>query len=837
MKLRLKGFKGIKASPKLDWSGPDEITVDFTGRDGITAFEGENGSGKTTCIESLSHFPQLISRKGPLWQHCFLRDSVKEFEDDYMGHHYRSEVKIDAQSGQMEGKLYIDGSETSCTNPKITEYVKKLEEIFGNSETYFRARFSPQRSKKTSEKSIDNMTPGAFRDLLREFLGLHRYEAWSKTAKSAGDVLSGKVGALDSRVATLTEVTTKRDEVAFDLDGYRVSTLPTWEDEKTRLLRELAEKRQAADALKDTISRNALAAARRQDIAKQIETLQVQLGKEKTDAEIDIAALGNRWREINGEVGRADAVVQDRERIEQAAVNLEAFKNSESRLTDEIEKMVGELPGYQERVHGLEMEIAALNRTLEALDNDKELQNLTSRDVELQRQYDALKKTVIDIAVDAESNRLIAELSNLNKRAAERDLYDPACISNVCVAIAEASKAKARIPEAEEAINARVEQVKRLNAATQAIIEAHAEDMRASKGRHAERLQWVSDQKRGLQDKLRNLTHDLLNAQQAVLGTNELLTAKRNQLTAMRLEIARQKALADKLPEIQLAEARKQDLGKQLQDVTAQGQAKREAWTKREAALENQMDVLRNQEAEITVDEFADLSLLQIQREIKEIETVKIPEIEKEIQAARDKIATLQAELSKIEAAEKELETVKAEREALTKKISIWRYLQNECGEKGLQAHEISGAAPAIVKNANDLLMSAFDIPYTMRLKTFDEETQRECFNVLIICPDGQEVDLDLISGGQRAWVVQSISLAFSLLKQQSSGQEFDYFCADESDGALDPDNAAKYAALYPSFMKLAKLKSLYFISHQPPARALADHALKFEAGKNPAWR
>ncbi len=147
MKLRLKGFKGIKAGPKLDWSGPDEIAIDFAGRDGITAIEGENGTGKSSCLESLSHFPQLISRGGALWSHCLLRDSEKEFEDDYMGHHYRSLVKIDAQSHKMEGYLYIDGSETSCCNPKITEYVKRLEEIFGPSETYFRARFSPQRSK------------------------------------------------------------------------------------------------------------------------------------------------------------------------------------------------------------------------------------------------------------------------------------------------------------------------------------------------------------------------------------------------------------------------------------------------------------------------------------------------------------------------------------------------------------------------------------------------------------------------------------------------------------------------------------------------------------------
>ncbi|MFZ4441070.1 MAG: hypothetical protein ACOYOS_21880, partial [Syntrophales bacterium] len=59
---------------------------------------------------------------------------------------------------------------------------------------------------------------------------------------------------------------------------------------------------------------------------------------------------------------------------------------------------------------------------------------------------------------------------------------------------------------------------------------------------------------------------------------------------------------------------------------------------------------------------------------------------------------------------------------------------------------------------------------------------------------------------------------------------------ADESDGALDPENAEKFTALYRPFMKEANLEQLLFISHKPSCRAMADHVLTFAHGVNPSW-
>ncbi|MFZ4441011.1 MAG: hypothetical protein ACOYOS_21575, partial [Syntrophales bacterium] len=127
MKLRLKGAKGVKAGPNLTWDGPDEIEIDFTGKSGLIALSGENGGGKTTCLESLSHYPQFVSRGGALWQGFLGRAAEKEFISSFMGHEYRSAVKMDAEQGKQEGYLWVDG--VPMVNGKITAYKEAVNDI------------------------------------------------------------------------------------------------------------------------------------------------------------------------------------------------------------------------------------------------------------------------------------------------------------------------------------------------------------------------------------------------------------------------------------------------------------------------------------------------------------------------------------------------------------------------------------------------------------------------------------------------------------------------------------------------------------------------------------
>jgi len=788
MKLRLKGFKGIAAGPQLTWDGLREIEVDFAGRNGLVAFAGENGGGKSTLLENLHHYPQLVSRDGALWSHVLGRDAEKEFVSTFMGHEYRSLIKMDADQGKQEGYLWRDG--VPMVNGKISAYKEAVNEIFGQPFTYFRSQFCPQKSKATRDMQIENMTCGVFRELLREFLNLQKYSVYEDTAKQAANIYQGKAGQLDARVTVLQENISVKDmkESERCMAGDKVAFL---QDDKTLLLHDLEDKRQQIDALKETINKNALALERKKDLQAQIERVEVELAKEKETAEIEINSLSGRYREVKNAIGGADAVLNDREAIEAAAAHVLVLESQLTGLVAQIEEENQNVPVFQKRCHDLETDLAGLRQQVKDLENDREIATL-----------------------DRELHRITGQLGN--KFDLSKPLADRAedCASTTCSFIVSALQAEKEIPE----------------------LEFQKRDI---EGTLAARKKSIVTAKFALDDQIKTATHNLGNAQQILISTTDLLTTRRAKLTSIRQEIATQKALADRLPDVRFAEIRKADLEKQLVEVTEQGTNKKNLWVVKENAYHTRINELCDDRMVIDGQllEFAgaETKLQGVLWDIREIETTKLPALETEIQAARNKIAALEAELARIAEAETELVEVMHQRELLVRNVSSWRYLQNSCGKNGLQNLRMGAAAPMIVHNANRLLSQAFNALYSVRLQDQDEKG-REDMSIKIIMENGNEIFLDDISGGQRVWCVQAITLAMSLLNQEKGGKKFDYYCGDEADGALDADNAEKFTALYRPFMAEAGLSQLCYISHKESCRAMADHILEFSHGKNPQW-
>lgn len=835
MKIRLKNFKGIKAGPELTWDGMDEIEIDFTGKQGLLAFAGENGGGKSTLLENLHHYPQLVSRGGALWQHAMGREAEKEFISSFMGHEYRSVIKMDAEQGKQEGYLWIDGKPS--VNGKISAYKEAVNEIFGQPFTYFRSQFCPQKSKTTQGMMLENMTAGVFRELLQQFLNLQRYAAWEDTSKQAGNILSGQIAGIDQRIAGLEETTGRG--LFFSADkNLQELTLDGLLQQKESVTASLAERRAAVDTLKATIQKNALALERRKDIQAQIDRLNGELAKEKQTAEGEISTLGKKYHALKQEIMACDCTLQDWQKIETAAEAVQGLESGLTGLVAQIEEENQNVPVYQKRCHDIETQIAALRQNLKDLATDPENLRLGKIVEEAERAVKDKEQDLRDLNDSRELYNLDAQINNakdMTKALDERGSTCPTPPPADCSFIAGAIRAAEILPDMETkrknllctiAINRHVfeEAIEKIKTDTAVVLE--------EKGR---RLDWIKQWNVDAAEEIKNATHDLKNAQQVLLSTTELLTAHRQDLARKRAEIAKQKALADCLPEIKVAEQRKADLEKQLAEVTTAGTARKAAWEAKAKEIDDTLQYHLGAKAAYVLDEGAETKLQGVLWDIKEIETVKIPAVENEIQTAREKIATLQAELTRIEAAEKELQDVKITRDSLTLKVSRWKYLQLGCGKTGLQNLRIDGAAPRIIFNANKLLSQAYGARYAVRLET-QNEAGKEDLQIKIIMENGQEVYLDDISGGQRAWNVQALWLAMSLLNQEKSGRKYDYFCSDESDGALDTENAEKYTALYRPFCAEAGLSQLIYISHKESCRAMADHVLTFEHGKNPGW-
>lgn len=831
MKLRLKGFKGIKAGPDLTLDGLDEIHIDFTGRQGLTAFAGQNGTGKSTVLENLHHYPQLVSRDGALWSHVKGRTAEKEFESEFMGSHYRSLIKMDADQGKQEGYLWIDGK--SVVNGKITAYRERVYSIFGQPFTYFRSQFCPQKSKTTRDMQIENMTTGIFRGLLHEFLNLQRYAVWEDAAKQTANKLQEKINVLAGRLTILRAMIGKKTELelAYADAGGRAENL---RDSKTILEQEIKEKRQVVDDLKEQVGKNKFALERKKDIQLQIDRFKEEADFSRDVATAELKTLGSTYTALKQDILACICILEERSKIENAVDILNELEQASSKMQIDIDERAKDMPEYQNRVHEIELIIAKLAAERKSLEREPII-------IEAQRQ---LADLGFLLATAKQAHKAVQDdksipLTEEKIRAAENkmkslDLRDPACQSSTCDFIVEALRAREKLPELKDnLVKLRKEIDDKKTEALKAIKSIEQEIILAKKS--IDQLQAeIQLQQTAIDEKIKATNHDLRNAQQVVMGYGDMLAALQKNLMEIKAKVATKKILAAKISDVRLAESRKADLEKQLAEITDTGMVKKAAWESREIALKTMIQSERDRLDAIAINPFVEGALLTAQETEKKLEISKIT-LEKESEAVRDKLATIHADIRLIEAAVCEAEDAQRQRELLVKDVASWRYLQIACGKTGLPNLRIDGAAPRIVYNANRLLLQAYGALYSIRLETQNEEG-REDLKVKIIMENGGEVYLDDISGGQRTWCVQALWLAMSLLNQEKSGKHFTYFCADENDGALDAANAENFTALYLPFMLDGRLDDLVFISHKAACRAMADNILVFEHGKNPEW-
>ena len=822
-KLRLKGFIGIR-----DGLGLEEITIDFSNIVGLVAIAGANGTGKSTFLKSCHPYNIMSPGEPVLYTQVYTRDAEKDLSFSYNGDQYRTLLKIDAQSERSEGYIWKNGIPE--VNGKISQYAKYIEALFGSPALFFASIFAAQNAEKMSD-----MRTGELKELFAEFLRLDREEAWAGGAKQAGNFYQGHLSSVDGRITALQIYTAGKVQANLDrcAAGDKAGSL---QDEKTVLIHTLEEKRVDIDILKTTIQQNALAIQRKAEQQGQIDRLEGELAKEKKAAETEIAALGEKWKEIKGQIGKADAVLQDREKIETAAGEVKALEDTAAELQGKMEALNADLPGHQQKVHDLETALTGLRQQVKDLENDAELIRIGKAIEATDKLIEGKKRDRKAFDNDPELVRLLSGLKNLEAAAKVGEGIDADCKSMTCAAIKSVNEAVEKLPAAKEAALKRAGEVSELIEFLTAELSIMQETAVALLEEKKDRVKVISDLKSSLEDQLRKTINGRLGAMEVLSGANELLATYRQDLAAKRAEIVRQKRFADRLPEVKVAETRKADLEKQLQEVTAAGTEKKEAWQARESATKAMMQTYRDSLDAISIDWQAEESLKVTQAEITEIETVRIPAVETEIQAARDRIATLQAELSRIEAAETELEEFRGQRDLFTRNMSEWRLIQAACGKNGIQALEISGAAPAITGYANDLMAKAFGPLFSLNLITQDDEG-RECLKIKVINEEGVEADLARKSGGQQVWNLMALRLGMTLLSKEKSERRFETAFADEFDGALDDMGSAEsFVGMYRAFMAVANLHALLFISHKRSCWNLADHVLTFEHGKNPAW-
>lgn len=814
LNARLKGFIGFKKG-----LGIDEVSVDMSGLSGLIALAGQNGKGKTTLLENLQPFRTVASRKGALYQHVFLRDSEKDLTFRFQGNEYRTLIKIDAKTERQEGFVWKNGS--SEVNGKVSEYDTYIAKLLGSSTLFFNSVFCAQNSDKMSD-----LTAGQLKALFSEFLRLDRYVAYEAAAKQRANIVAAKIADIDIKVASLHEKIIAKENLLAEIERNN-DLLTALSADLDREKGALVSCRLEAEKLKEIISRNALVIQRKADITANVERLQKELGKEKTAAEAEIEALRAKYRELQSEIAKHEAVLKDKDLINSTSVKEKELDEYLEKTIPETERIAAEITKHADTIHNIERQADELSVKLGLADPvllslDNEIRDISLKISEKEQQ-------IKDIDNDKQAFDFENTINNCREKIATLDLKDPACQSKTCSFIVSALEASKELPVLERSLQQHLELLAAGRINMLADIRLLKTQLEHAKKDHAKRTASVDKEKNQISEE-KAKTERELNAESLVrLSKEDILTDIRQNINKVRAELVRVKGLAGKQPDIRVAESRKADLEKLMLENISQGKTIAAAWAAKEIARKADIGELMAKiaQTEKEIDAEAEGKLKGLNGNIESIEKVELPGIEKSILGNRERIAALQSELVKINDAEKELEEVQQKKEQLVNEVSEWVYLKNACGKNGLQALEIDSVAPVITGYANEYTLSAFGPNSAIKVRTLDDDS-KECFDILIIDEDGEEVALGNRSGGQKVWPLKALRLAMSSINRDKSGRDFKTVFADEEDGALDSEKAVSFVKLYRAFIQQSDFKTCCYISHKRECVNLADHIINF---------
>jgi DNA repair exonuclease SbcCD ATPase subunit len=427
--FRLKGFKGLK----VGLMDIDELIIDFekgiattkrlTGgtweiiseikfnpfSKGIIAFQGDNGTGKSTIFKNLHPFLMVVGADDKIQDHTYLRDSEKEFICEQDGIRYRSLILIDAQSGKAEAYLYKGENKEPLNNGLLTSYREAAEKVFGAEQIFATVLHS---SRKLIP--ITQMKPADRKEIFYYYLGktLSIFEEYDKIAKKRYDDAVSLMEKTRSRISFIQEQLSKMvtDEAIVSLgDKFIYQGTDRWQaiEKEMELIRqrginleskksdcikkvdELKKKVQIIDEQVMLENHKLSLVDETQEKIKQLEiskqVYEYDLVAVKEDYNLNSKATNNKKSELESEISRKEKILQNEGKINDAIHEMETLR----------EFLSVTIPKTKTHKAEIEKEISQSNLDYQTLKNqyDAAISEITTRydkqTAELEKEFTA----------------------------------------------------------------------------------------------------------------------------------------------------------------------------------------------------------------------------------------------------------------------------------------------------------------------------------------------------------------------------------------------------------------------------------------------------------------
>lgn len=808
-----RGLIGLKKG-----IGVDEISLDLSKISGLCALDAENGRGKSTVLESLPPYAIMPSRKGALQHQFFLKDSCLDREYLFNGDRIRCLVKINGGSNYSpEGFIWIN--DQPKVSGKISEYKNLIKDIFGSQELFYNSAFCSQGSE-----NLNDLDPADLKNLFAEFLQLHKYLKWEEVSKTCGKILNGRLSAIEKAIMilegkkqqyTLTFIT----EEAITAEKTIKESL---EKEVIRLTGNISTQTEKIEAEKKKLVENDKLQARISDIGKALSQVKTDIEADTLQSNKELNALREKAQVIFGQLKQHEETLKGKAEIERAVSDIETLTNDLKGHREDLEKGNEVITGFTTKIIELEKNHRAIT------DKANTAETLISTTINELKKVRGERQVSIEKAKGAYSTAALeSELVALRKQAEilEQRKSDPACpdIMAQCMFVNAAYTAFNLIPDIERQI------------------EEKKQDLRNVEEENLNAISWIDSQIQEKQEVINGIKTKALEDANIITDQikekelhRDIAADKIRQLKEhiVRIEkrILELRPLANKADQIKVAESQIETLKKQKEEITKEGMEIKTKWDNRINNLRLRETEMADQikDIEALMDKEVEPRLQSLENELKELDSLLKDAVNDSIKSD-NKIKDLEREAQEIEKLNQELSAANNEKKVIAGQMDLWLYCQLACGKDGLRALEIDSVVPNIVHETNELLSSSnFG---TIKIITQDPDTGKEVFRLMVIDDDGEEVPLDVRSGGEKIWPVQALRLGMTLISKQKS--PFNYLTAfnDELDGPLDVENAKRFISLYPKFMARGGFDTCFYITHKRECVELADHRLIFQQG------
>lgn len=757
LKLKLRGAIGIRKG-----LGVDEIEIDFSQfQPGLIALTGRNGSGKTTIMENLHPYRQMVSRDGSLQSHFYLKDSYRILEFEFNGSVYESRILIDALTGGSEAYLFQNGK--PMNDGKVSSYDIVIENLLGSPELFFNSVFSGQKSKGIAE-----LKPTDRRKLFYELLNLNSYEVYLEESKLKLKLAENDLAKIEGEISALQQDQTSIDfleEQRKDKLNYQVqlvgeiSELESLIEMSNEKVREIEVKIQIAH---QKVLANEQIQKELKEIENQIESLITQNNSKviryRNDIE-DQKKLIERYKKL--------ATPEAKQKIENALKEKTTLIKYLQEFKDNHSELMKEYNDHQREISG---KLKDLNE-LEKFVNQKK------------SNYEIAKREVI--ALHDRYKEKVARSKTIETVPCDE------AIGSSCKFLLDAYESKKSIPEIEKEIYDKEELLR-----TQL---KEIEELKFSLERDKKSFGIAIDEiEKEFNNKLSENNKEIKDCEDELKELN--------------------KSNWEKL----LEELKEADNQIKLCEQSIQGHEK--LITETTLSFEQNLSSIKKQ-AEDLNNKYDNTVLIRVEELNADllVHKQKLTGLNQQLQSSRARIDEAKQEVAKLEQLietmtknEKRIEVLKSSKIEIENEIKDWNFLVKAFDKTGIPVLKLENSGIEITSIANDLLGifdNKFRIVFETTSLTKDKKKTKETFDINIIDEDGV-CEISNKSGGEAVWVETALRLAISLLVRQQ-GKNIQTSFLDEADGALSLDNAYLYLEMLKNAHKRSGVHNTFIITHR----------------------